>query len=114
MKKLRHIGNCAVDSGQLLIIDPCYLRDWVDGESEGDNHYAITCRTTMSKDQAGEILVAGVGGIGVAASSGLGDGNYPVYAEYVNIGTKSKPDIRISKLTIDFELERMTEVYDKL
>src|SRR3990167_9812136 len=112
--KRKLLGYCAVDSGQILLVDPCYLSEWVDGEYEGDNHYAIACHTTMGKDQGGEMLISSIAGRGVVASSGLGDGNYPVYAHYVNIGTESKPDIRISKLTIDLELERMTEIYNKL
>jgi hypothetical protein len=76
------IGHCAVDSGQLVISDPCYLRSWRDGDSEGDNHYADACRATLSEDMGGEVLVAGSGGTGVAVSTGYGDGCYPVQAIY--------------------------------
>lgn len=112
--KRKLLGYCAVDSGQILLVDPCYLSEWVDGESDGDNHYAIACRTTQSREQGGEMLISSIAGRGVVASSGLGDGNYPVYAYYENIGTESKPDIRISKLTIDFNIEGLSDIYRKL
>ena len=116
--KRKILGYCAVDSGQILMVDPCYLADWKDGQFEpgkdGDNHYAIACRTTMSKDQGGEMLISSIAGRGVVASSGLGDGNYPVYANYTNIGTKSKPDIRIQSLTIEFLSQNELMNYDIL
>ena len=123
MTKRKLIGHCAVDSGQLLVVDPCYLSEWKDGEFQPDDtdpknvvasHYNTCCHLTMNNNQGGEILVSGVGGFGVCCSSGLGDGSYPVYAEYMNIGTRSKPDIRISKLIIDFQLKDMAEIYNKL
>ena len=84
------LGYAAVDSGQLLIVDPCYLSAWKDGEAfpkRGDkdygNHYAKACKiTTEAKDQGGELLVSGIAGNGVVFASGYGDGNYPITAEY--------------------------------
>ena len=110
MNKRKLLGHCGVDSGQLVIVDPCYLSEWKDGEAfpnledkNKNNHYAACCEiTTRNKDQGGEVLVAGVAGTGVVATSGLGDGNYPVYAEYENTGSESEPDIRIKSLTIEF------------
>lgn len=101
--KHKLLGYAAVDSGQILIVDPCYLDEWKGGESRGDNHYAIACTTTMSKDQGGEMLISNIAGRGVVASSGYGDGNYPVYAEYINTNKKGElEDIRIKSLTIEF------------
>jgi hypothetical protein len=39
MKKVK-IGVVGVDSGQLIITDPCYLRDWKDEEFKGGDIYA--------------------------------------------------------------------------
>ena len=121
MLKRKLLGYCAVDSGQIVIVDPCYLSEWKDGEAFPEfpnilaNHYATCCAlTTKNKNQGGEILVSGVGGTGVVASSGLGDGSYPVYANYTNIGTKSKPDIRIKSLTIEFLAQEELETFKKL
>ena len=91
-----HIGNVAVDSGQILIVDPCYLSEWKDGEY-GDlkSHYGRACHLTSdTKNLGGEMIVSGIAGTGVAASSGYGDGLYPVIATY--------KDGRIKKLEIHF------------
>jgi hypothetical protein len=85
------IGYCGVDSGQILLIDPCYV--WKDnftgiGEPTGGN-YDAACRITLSDQQAGE--VAG----GVVTSTAYGDGSYPVTATYSGN--------RIVSITIDFD-----------
>jgi hypothetical protein len=90
-KKL--IGYVAVDSGQLLIADPCYLRDWKNGDYPGGNHYARACR--ISLDGGGTITIAGLAGDGVVFPSGYGDGEYAVYGFLDSKG-------RISKVEIDF------------
>jgi hypothetical protein len=79
-KKWKQIGNCAVDSGMLIISDPCYvlpkigdqieytyddlLRDSFDGEKD-----------TLPK----EVIFKDKSGNGVAVRGFGGDGNYPVY-----------------------------------
>lgn len=92
------IGYFGVDSGQVIIIDPCYLSDWKDGEAfpenGKENSYSKSCKITLGKDRGGEILVADIAGNGVVASTGLGDGNYPVVATY--------KDGNIKELKIEF------------
>lgn len=98
-KKL--IGHACVDSGQLVIIDPCYLSEWKDGDfighldpdSEVANSYDECCRVTCSDAQAGEVMK----GLGVVTSTGWGDGEYPVYATFYGN--------RIAKIEIDFDIE---------
>jgi len=85
VKEWREIGVCGVDSGQLMIIDPCYLSDWRDGELDlngeeapDKNSYDAVCRTTLAQPMmAGETREGGV-----VFSSGYGDGSYPVMAYY--------------------------------
>ncbi len=60
------IGHCGVDSGQILLIDPCYVYS--------DKFYDECCKVTLSEDKAGETT------LGVVTSTYSGDGNYPVYA----------------------------------
>ncbi len=83
-RETKHIGNVAVDSGQILMVDPCYLGEWKDGEHDDlKSHYGQACHlTSNTKKQGGEIIVSGVAGTGVVASSGYGDGHYPVIATY--------------------------------
>ena len=74
MRKL--IGHCGVDSGQILLIDPCYVyKDhFIGGENPTGGPYDECCRVTLSEDRAGETTLC------VATSTYGGDGNYPVYA----------------------------------
>lgn len=89
------IGYCGVDSGQLLIIDPCYLSKWKDGEFDMDNQdkqlnsYHNACVKTLSEEMAGEVNEGGV-----VTSTGYGDGEYPVVATY--------KEGRIQKIEIKF------------
>lgn len=76
------IGTIGVDSGQVLIIDPCYV---VDGDK-----YIEVCETTLNDDGYGEVFG------GVASSTLSGDGEYPVYAELNAQGS-------VVRLIIDFE-----------
>lgn len=104
------IGHIGVDSGQMLLTDPCYIDsiwekvDELDfGEADENGHHTETgetnyngaCRASMSARQAG---ILGHGAMAVC-SSGLGDGSYPVYVEYSDEGAWGK---RIKSMTIVF------------
>lgn len=88
------IGEVWVDSGQVMIVDPCYLGDWkddglVDGKTEGTFDYSGACAVTLS-------VGAGQLDHGAVVSSTLcGDGSYPVYAEMEGN--------RVRSLTIRFD-----------
>ncbi len=87
---LKRIGKVMVDSGQLMITDPCYLKDWKDNEFRDgiiDDSYSYSgaCfQTCETKDSAGQIGTYWDGEFaqGVAFASGYGDGCYEVFAEY--------------------------------
>jgi hypothetical protein len=73
------IGHCGVDSGQIMITDPCYMID--DGFTEAE--YEKVCDITLSEDYAGPLMYEkGHEGKAVALRAGIGDGYYPVYAIY--------------------------------
>jgi hypothetical protein len=86
------IGHCGVDSGQILLIDPCYVYedDFALSQSPTGLPYDECCRITLSDDGAGQTSNSGV-----VTSTAWGDGNYPVYAEY--------KDGRIVSVTIKFD-----------
>ena len=69
------IGEVGVDSGQLFIGDPCYLK-----EVSMDDLYTECSKVTLSKQRGGVISLTD----GVAVSTGFGDGVYPVFAEICN------------------------------
>lgn len=74
------IGYCGVDSGQILLIDPCYV--WDDDFALGNEPtglpYDKACRITCDSD-----LGAGEVEGGVVTRTAYGDGQYPVYAHMV-------------------------------
>jgi hypothetical protein len=88
------IGSCGVDSGQLLIIDPCYLSNWKDGEfpSKDGNDYNAVSELTIG-NKFGEHKG------GVVSETGYGDGRYPVIATIADEGKWGK---RIKKIEIKF------------
>lgn len=89
------IGTFGVDSGQVLITDPCYLHDWKVNEFEetaqkemqksGKFEYSYNgacARTLLSKGNNRGAGSIGLGCDGVVSSTGFGDGEYPVFALY--------------------------------
>src|SRR6476620_9456653 len=83
------IGKVWVDTGQIYIIDPCYLENWqlgelvlkgpggrqdVDAEASSQNSYGRVCLVTLGKGY-GEV------DLGVAVGDFGGDSGYPVLAE---------------------------------
>ena len=92
------VGSFAVDSGQAMVGDPCYLDQWKTNKGEewnlegkaGDYSYHGASAMTLAAD-------AGVLGDGSAVvfNTGYGDGYYPVYVQY-------NEDGRIVKVVIDF------------
>ena len=100
--ELEYAGSFAVDSGQAMVGDPCYLGDWknrIDGEPfDHENHigeysYLGACGTTIKNN---------FGVLGndeaVVFSTGYGDGHYPVYV-------KMNEDGRVAMVVIDFDNE---------
>lgn len=107
------IGYCAVDSGQIMIADPSYLGLWDENAKFGDpvekGHFSYpgACNLTLGENQAGQMnFPLGHAGAGVVASSGYGDGFYPVYATYISEWADEACtdliDRRVAKLEIYF------------
>tara|TARA_Y100000310_G_C20053401_1_gene521621 strand:- start:25 stop:468 length:444 start_codon:yes stop_codon:yes gene_type:complete len=81
------VGGVSVDSGQVIIVDPCYIMDGEYDEApvhDPKDHkvasYGHPCKVTLSDERCGEFPVKGYA-TAVASSSGYGDGHYPVYGE---------------------------------
>jgi hypothetical protein len=86
MRKL--LGCCGVDSGQIMLIDPCYVLDRGDDRTEyfevcGAHKVGCDCATHNNEGWHN-----GIGGEtpqgGVVVGSFGGDGVFPVYANIVN------------------------------
>jgi len=100
-------GVFAVDSGQAMVGDPCYLTDW--DNNTGDDWEPETRAGQYSyQGVSGTTLKGSYGQIGlnsaVAFNTGYGDGLYPVYVKLNDEG-------RVSMVVIDFlgELDEETE-----
>jgi hypothetical protein len=103
-----YIGEVGVDSGQLMVTDPCYIdqewrrqkfslvRETTDDEKLYDYSYNGACNATLNGEGHGQMAFKlGHAGAGVAFHTAWGDGAYGVYAEkhdgrivrvYVNVG----------------------------
>ena len=94
-----YIGSFAVDSGQAIVGDPCYLDKWESEyedfeehkNSEGRYGYLGACNATLTNGY-GELG----NGKAVAFTTGWGDGLYSVYSRLDDSG-------RIGQILIDFE-----------
>lgn len=97
------IGHIGVDSGQVLLIDPCYVLtdNFNAGGKPTGGSYDAVCRTTLTGDPTaedtrnykrayGEVIN------GFAVSTLHGDGQYPVIAELNHRG-------EVVRITIDFD-----------
>ena len=96
------VGHVSVDSGQVMIVDPCYVLDgeygYIPKQVPSDLkrcQYGHACDATDSDQSHGEFFASGYGTT-IASSSGYGDGNYPVYAV-------KNEDGRVVELTIYFD-----------
>jgi hypothetical protein len=84
-KRFTKIGSFGVDSGTVMVVDPCYV---LDGEGKyplsfGHNWEEFVVMNLM--DESGKVPYSPHtkqlhGEMGVVSSTGYGDGVYPVYA----------------------------------
>jgi len=115
------VGECAVDSGQLMVCDPCYISShWKSNEftsstdeDKNDFSYDGACVTTI-RHTAGQLgNDFGSRYLGVATSTAGGDGVFPVYVRYEN-GTAMEFRIMLdgARLTKDGESAEYSECPD--
>lgn len=93
--EIEEIGFVSVDSGQLMITDPCYINnEWQEEQFEIIRHdikrdfnysYAGAGYASSSKDGYGQLnFKLGHKGAGIAIGTFGGDGDYSVFAEKYN------------------------------
>lgn len=83
MEEWKKIGYCGVDSGQIILVDPCYVmaNRGKDGQPVADkNQLTYDAMIEKEGEQPQELVFSGIGGNGVLVRGFGGDGNYPVYA----------------------------------
>ncbi len=88
------IGHAAVDSGTIMVVDPCYVRKGLD--------YDAFCKFMEDAHKSdapyGELPDV----YGIVTSTQFGDGSYPVIAEYDSV--RDQANGRPARVTIDFTL----------
>jgi hypothetical protein len=74
-------GHVAVDSGQMMLCDPCYIKhDFASSRDVGVN-YESACQATLADGRAGQLGNEHCQVLAFVSSSGWGDGVYPVYVK---------------------------------
>lgn len=112
-----YIGSIAVDSGQMMLCDPCYIdSNWKQNNAQADftnlsaysseYSYEGACEASLSAKSAG-ILSNEYVGLGAVCSTGWGDGMYPVFVVYNDEG-------RISEMRIEFIPENVNDDGDEV
>lgn len=105
----KQIGFIGIDSGQVLLCDPCYIDshwhhpteeesldyDFEKKKFKGQFSYAGCANASLNENQGGQLNYDKKNeGAGVVCTTGWGDGCYPVYAYY--------KEGRITKVEINF------------
>ena len=87
----KKIGVVGVDSGQLMICDPCYIdSEWkkeeFDSAKKPSNFsYNGVSQATLKRQTAQMKYALGHSGVAVVFRSGLGDGLYDVFAKIEDV-----------------------------
>jgi hypothetical protein len=101
------IGRVSVDSGQLMLTDPCYIDSRWKRDTGCPEHWGLfsatpnefsyhgACCQTMSELAGGQMEINGMLGSAVSVRTGWGDGLYPVFATYGEDG-------RVAEVTVVF------------
>tara|TARA_R110000823_G_scaffold30111_1_gene86559 strand:- start:315 stop:605 length:291 start_codon:yes stop_codon:yes gene_type:complete len=90
------LGKISVDSGMVMISDPCYLSSLRPDYMDKIITEAVSPRHEKPSPDGGNVDVFTHGGMAVASGTAYGDGVYSVMAE-VDDTTK-----RIQRIVIDF------------
>jgi len=109
MKTTRElVGQIGVDSGQMMLIDPCYLDKWDDDEAypeepnENPLSYSNACQGTFRDNEGFRSSILGRG-LAAVTSSGFGDGLYDVYVTWGDFGDWGTRAIKMEIIFLEEE-----------
>jgi len=93
------VGEIHVDSAQVILLDPCYIRVNYDNF---DDFYKRACEEKGKWYEHNEVATYPVAGMahGICVPSGVGDGAYPVWIRRFDAG--SGWGFRVSAMMVDF------------
>ena len=98
------IGHADVDSGTLMVVDPCYVLD----TGDRSEYFRVT-DVALAKTEGGEFIAHGAA-TGCITTSGFGDGWYPVYVEIVDYGYSGK---RVKRMIVEFISDEEDDLIDE-
>ncbi|HZO77793.1 MAG TPA: hypothetical protein VFB39_07090 [Solirubrobacteraceae bacterium] len=81
------VGNVLVDHGGIALVDPLYV-DTTDEDVEGFCEARVGSPLTCHEDEV----------VGAYVATGLGDNEYPIYADVVEVPGAGE---RVARITID-------------
>jgi hypothetical protein len=114
-------GHIGVDSGQVMVCDPCYVLPDVNEEGENlregwkpEFPYGKACGWDEVPDEERKSVrpisfKMGHEGAAVVCDSGYGDGYYPVYVKFEDKGPWG---VRVVAMMVDFDTDDPSEAYD--
>ena len=94
-KSIKRIGEIGVDAGLCWIGDPCYILHADPKPKAIGNNWGEFCNIVNAAAVKQFNYDIGHPGLGVAVSTGHGDGVYPVFAEFDDQG-------RVAKVCLEF------------
>jgi len=93
MSKRVKIGHVGIDSGTLILIDPCYVKYIKDIHTDDQKTWSHFCKDVLADmDEKYDFVECNEG---IIFSNRIGDGSFPVYAHY-------DEDHRIKKIEVVF------------
>ena len=105
MTKWELVGTCGVDSGQIIVVDPCYV---IPDESdlkrfkESGNYDEVDAtyeELLKERDRPNSHNLTDAFKFGIVTNTGFGDGEYKVYIKKEDQGVWG---VRVSELKIVF------------
>ena len=97
------VGEVGVDSGMILMVDPCYIKRMKNLHDDKD--WSEFCKGITYEPQE-------IGG-GLMTPNAVGDGGFPVYATYNSDGGITKIEIRFH-WTTDKDREKEMKGADRI
>jgi len=90
---MEKVGEIAVDAGLCWIGDPCYVLPDDASNADQVRDWGAFCNSVGDSQTTQFNFKQGFAGLGVAVSTGWGDGMYPVYVEYSDEGRIAKVEV---------------------
>lgn len=94
------VGSLYVDAGIIMLGDPCYTLP--DDGSDHIGDWSTFCDALHKSEKEGVYKPFMSEHTAIVVDSGLGDGEYPVYVEYEDMGSWGK---RIKSVTVEFLMD---------